>query len=127
MFWLSLLFGWGGVKTMALAQAFSVPNVPPSCYQCGINGDCKFQKEDLKVSVLALATAGSSNLGLYRISIGSHLWRSETHSRRWRSNAVDTRIVQNAPSRTTVEIPVTCYQVTFSNLSLSTTACVCMY
>ncbi|KAF5445266.1 hypothetical protein F2P56_034331 [Juglans regia] len=96
---------------MTLAQAFSVPNVPSSCYQCGINGDCKSQKEDLKVSVLALATAGSSNLGLSRISIGSHLWRSEAHSRRWRSNAVDTRIVQNAPSRTTVEIPVNCYQL----------------
>ncbi|KAF5445265.1 hypothetical protein F2P56_034330 [Juglans regia] len=99
------------MKTMTLAQAFSVPNVPSSCYQCGINGDCKSQKEDLKVSVLALATAGSSNLGLSRISIGSHLWRSEAHSRRWRSNAVDTRIVQNAPSRTTVEIPVNCYQL----------------
>lgn len=111
-----------------MAQAFSVPSAPYSCSQCPINYISNLHKEDHMVPVLTLARAASSRIGASRVSIGSHLRRSELPTRQRRLNAVDTHIVENAPTRTTVEIPVTCYQVAFHNLSLSTVIlriCVC--
>jgi hypothetical protein len=103
-----------------MAQAFSVPSVPYSCSQCSIHYISNLQKEGHMVPVLTLARAASSRIGVSRVSIGSHLRRSDTPTRQRRLNAVDTRIVEDAPTRTAVEIPVTCYQVAFHNLPLST-------
>jgi hypothetical protein len=103
-----------------MAQAFSVPSVPYSCSQCPIHYISNLQKEDHTVHVLTLARAASSRIRVSRVSIGSHLRRSENPTRQRRLNAVDTHIVENAPTRATVDIPVTCYQVAFHNLPLST-------
>ncbi|KAF4396856.1 plastid division protein CDP1, chloroplastic isoform X2 [Cannabis sativa] len=112
---------------MALAQA--LPRLPSTCWLCRINKtgsktktsnttnttDCyyyyssNFHKEDQKK-----ASSSSSGIAISRV----YVWRkgncgSPSVNGRWRLSAVDTRIVQNAAAapRTTVEIPVTCYQL----------------
>lgn len=111
-------FGVSG-DHMALAQAFPVPSVPSSCYQCGIDQNFNFQKKDHNVSLLALARAASLEIGLSRDSLGSRSGRSDILHRRWSLNAVGTHIVENAPTCASIEIPVNCYQVTFLDLSRS--------
>ncbi|XP_062112819.1 plastid division protein CDP1, chloroplastic [Humulus lupulus] len=110
---------------MALAQA--LPRIPSTCWLCRINktrtktktsntsntADCFYyysssiHKEDQKKA------SSSSGIAISRV----YVWRkgncgSPSVNGRWRLSAVDTRIVQNvAAPRTTVEIPVTCYQL----------------
>lgn len=90
---------------MALAQA--VPGIPSSCSLCrsynhSNNGD------------FSSSFPFFSGIGISRVCVGPHSRKANCAGNlngRWRLRAVDTRIVQNAPPRSSVEIPVTCYQV----------------
>lgn len=92
---------------MALAQA--VPAIPSTCCLCPIN------KTTTKTNTNSSNTS-SSGIAISRVYVWSQFRNAKEISGhlngRRRLRAVDTRIVQNAPSRSTVEIPVTCYQVT---------------
>ncbi|CAL9031808.1 unnamed protein product [Prunus brigantina] len=87
----------------ALSHAF--PSIPSSCCHCRISN----LKEDHKVCVWGFSREICDNeIGVSRVNRkkdNNHL------TGRWTVNAVDTHIVETAPPRTTVEIPITCYQL----------------
>lgn len=91
---------------MAMAQA--VPGIPSSCSLCRNNKNNNNGDYTSNIPFL-------SAIGISRIYVGSHSRKPNSTdiglNGRWRLSAVDTRIVQNAPSRAVVEIPVTCYQL----------------
>ncbi|BFG29910.1 hypothetical protein CerSpe_161840 [Prunus speciosa] len=87
----------------ALSHAF--PNIPSSCCHCRISN----LKEDHKVCVWGFSREISDN----EIGVSRVYWKTDNNNLtgRWTVNAVDTHIVETAPPRTTVEIPITCYQL----------------
>lgn len=112
---------------MSLAHA--MPAIPSSCTHCRIvnkNSDntssssnfdygCNYSQDEHKVWVWGIpkVTTMSSAIGIARVLTVplSRARKFDILNGRWRLNAVDTHIVQNAPTRSTVEIPVTCHQV----------------
>ncbi|KAI5330641.1 hypothetical protein L3X38_030039 [Prunus dulcis] len=87
----------------ALSHAF--PSIPSSCCHCRISN----LKEDHKVCVWGFSREICDNeIGVSRVNRKKD---NNNLTGRWTVNAVDTHIVETAPPRTTVEIPITCYQL----------------
>ncbi|PQQ07773.1 plastid division protein CDP1 chloroplastic [Prunus yedoensis var. nudiflora] len=87
----------------ALSHAF--PSIPSSCCHCRISN----LKEDHKVCVWGFSREISDN----EIGVSRVYWKKDNNNLtgRWTVNAIDTHIAETAPPRTTVEIPITCYQL----------------
>ncbi|KAI4352010.1 hypothetical protein L6164_006300 [Bauhinia variegata] len=92
---------------MAFANATTtIPTL--FCVSRIYHGD-SFQKENYKVSLLGVS--GETKIGFCNsaFSVGSPAKRNDIPAGKRRLSAVDTRIVENAQTKS-VEIPVTCYQ-----------------
>ncbi|PON68264.1 Plastid division protein CDP [Trema orientale] len=102
---------------MALAQA--VPGIPSSCWLCRIdktkssNGEYCYYSYSSNIHREDHKASSSSGIAISRVYVCSQSRKGNSGpiNGRWRLNAVDTRIVQSASVRSTVEIPVTCYQL----------------
>lgn len=95
---------------MAVANAALIT---PSLYCVSrLNFSVKNQEEH-KISFLGFpAESGScSNFCSSSFCVGSLGRRADFAIGKRRLNAVDTRIVENAQTKSTVDIPVSCYQV----------------
>ncbi|XP_048443703.1 plastid division protein CDP1, chloroplastic-like [Pyrus x bretschneideri] len=94
---------------MVGALSHALPSIPSSCCLCRIDN----HKEDHKLCVWGFSTSrerSASGIGIVRVYKRSLLGDNLTG--RWTLNALDTHIgVETAPRHTTVEIPVTCYQL----------------
>ncbi|KAF7820304.1 plastid division protein CDP1, chloroplastic-like [Senna tora] len=67
-------------------------------------------QEDHKVSFSGFPAESSSGFCSSTFCVGSHAKRSDVAIGKRKLNAVDTGIVENAQTKSSVEIPVTCYQ-----------------
>lgn len=91
--------------------------IVPSFY-CVSRFNCSVKcQEDRKVSFLGFPSESgsgfcSSTFCSSSSCVGSHGKRTDIVIGKRRLNAVDTRTVENAQTKSTVEVPVTCYQVT---------------
>ncbi|KAF3438353.1 hypothetical protein FNV43_RR21115 [Rhamnella rubrinervis] len=100
-----------------MAWAHVVPSIPSSCV-CRISERNSSDssdyscKENHRVWVCGIPRERiSSGTSASRVSVGLHSRNADFVTARWRLNAVDTHIAQSAPTRTSVEIPVTCYRI----------------
>ncbi|KAJ7970162.1 plastid division protein CDP1, chloroplastic-like [Quillaja saponaria] len=92
-------------------MAFAVvPSFASLCCICRINYNSSVQNEDHKFSVLGVGET-SCGIGIPRFYVGSHSKRTDILTGKLRFNAVDTGIVENVQTKSTIEIPVTCYQL----------------
>ncbi|KAJ7970173.1 plastid division protein CDP1, chloroplastic [Quillaja saponaria] len=92
-------------------MAFAVvPSFASLCCICRINYNSSVQNEDHKFSVLGVGET-SCGIGIPRFYVGSHSKRTDILTGKLRFNAVDTGIVENVQAKSTIEIPVTCYQL----------------
>ncbi|XP_015865701.3 plastid division protein CDP1, chloroplastic [Ziziphus jujuba] len=104
-----------------MAWTHAMSTIPSSCCFCrsfgkngGDNSDvsCHTHKENDRVWVLGIPRERiSSGSTISRASIGLRSMNADFLTARWRLNAVDTHIPQAASTRTSIEIPVTCYQL----------------
>ncbi|KAI9092559.1 hypothetical protein K1719_027687 [Acacia pycnantha] len=93
---------------MAVASAALVA---PSLYSISrFNYNVKCQ-EDHKVFLPDFPAEYGSVFGSSTFCVGSLAKRTDIATGKRRLNAVDTRIVENAQTKSTIEIPVTCYQL----------------
>ena len=88
---------------MAFAKAVLI--VPP--LYCGSQINSKNQYH--KVLFFCFHGKTSSRFCSSMVSIESHAKKTNIMTRKKRFNAIDTRIVENAQTKSSVEIPVTCY------------------
>lgn len=100
-----------------MAWAQTVPSIPSSCCACRIfysdSRDYRC-KENHCVSVGSIPSESiSSWTTISRVSVGLGPSNAGLVTARRRLSAVETHIAQSSTTRSTVEIPVTCYQVRF--------------
>lgn len=79
---------------------------------------------DLKVPFAGFRGDAGSGFCGSAFCVGSHAGKSDVVLERRRLKPVDTRIVENAQMKSSVEIPVSCYQVIEATLFFFN--CMCM-
>ncbi|XP_054819249.1 plastid division protein CDP1, chloroplastic isoform X1 [Prosopis cineraria] len=93
---------------MAVANAALIS---PSSY-CISRFNCNIRcQEDHKVFLSGFPAEPGSGFCSSTFCVGSHAKRTDISSGKRRTNAVDTRIVDNIQTKSTIEIPVSCYQL----------------